>query len=75
MSLRSSFRFDGTSNRWKNVRLPAVGSTVMATGTFQDISDDGRGEPILKLLDMNYWMSEAAASSPTRTIGHRKTGR
>ena len=75
-SSHSSFKFDGTSNRWKNVRLPAVGSTISATGIFEDISDHGRGEPVLNLLDMSYGSSETVVSSPTRTIGHRrKAGR
>ena len=75
-SLHSSFQFDGTSNRWKNVRLPAAGSIVSATGIFEDISDRGRGEPVLNLLDISYGPSETVVSSPIRTIGHRhKAGR
>ena len=72
--LHSSFEYDGTSNRWKNVRPPVTGSTVTATGTFQDISDGGHGEPILSLLDISYGATETVAASPTRTIGHRRTG-
>ena len=67
-----SFEYDGGSNRWKNVRPPATGSVVTATGTFQDIARDGRGEPVLNLLDISYGATEAIAASPTRTIGHRK---
>ena len=40
--LNSSFRLDGTSNPWKNTPLPSVGSTVIATGTFEVLS---RGTP------------------------------
>ena len=73
--LHSSFEYDGTSNRWKNVRPPVTGSTVTATGTFQDISDGGHGEPILSLLDISYGATETVGvTSPTCTIGHRRTG-
>ena len=72
-SLYSSFTFDGTSNRWKNVPLPAIGSMVSATGIFEDVVDRG---PILALLNMSYGPSETAVASPTRIIGHRsKAGR
>ena len=75
MCLHFSFEYDGTSSRWKNVRLPVTGSTVMAIGTFQDVSGDGHGEPVLSLLDISYGMAETVSASPTRTVGHRKTVR
>lgn len=71
----SSFEYDGTSNRWKNVRLPITGSTVVAAGAFQDVSGDGDGEPVLNLLDISYGIPETVVASPTRTIGHRKAPR
>lgn len=72
MCLYLSFEYDGTSNRWKNVRPPVTGSIVTAIGTFKDISNDGGGVPVLNLLDISYGSSnEATTPSPTRTIGHR----
>jgi len=69
------FQFEADSGRWKNLRLPPTGSTVIATGAFKDIADDGHGEPILTLLDMSFGVSEAVVASPTRTIGHRRAGK
>ena len=67
-----SFKYDGTSNRWKNVRLPLTGSIVTATGTFEDVFGDEYDHPVLNLLDISYGANnDAATQSPTRTIGHR----
>ena len=63
-----SFQLDGTSNRWKNTPLPSVGSTVIATGTFEGTFEQGY---ILNLLDVSFGAVEAAAASPTRTVGPR----
>ena len=64
--LDSSFQLDGTSNRWKNTPLPSVGSTVIATGTFEGTFEQGY---TLNLLDVSFGSVEAA--SPTRTAGPR----
>lgn len=66
--LKSSFRLDGTSNRWKNTPLPSVGSTVIATGTFEGTFEQGH---ILNLLDVSFGAVEAATASPTRAAGPR----
>ena len=66
--LNYSFRLDGTSNRWKNTPLPSVGSTVIATGTFEGTFEQGY---MLNLLDVSFGAVEAAAASPTRTAGLR----
>ena len=66
-----SFEYDGTSNRWKNVRPPVAGSVVTATGSFYDLFGDQNSIPVLRLLDISYGGGgEAAVASPTRTIGH-----
>jgi len=39
--LNFSFWLDGTLNWWKNTPLPAVGSTVIATGTFEGTFERG----------------------------------
>ena len=67
-----SFKYDGTSNRWKNVRLPVAGSIVTATGTFEDMFGEEDNNPVLNLLDVNYGATnDSVAHSPTRTVGHR----
>ena len=66
--LNSSFRLDGTSNRWKNTPLPSVGSTVIATGTFEGTFEQGY---TLNLLDVSFGAVEAVAASSTRTAGPR----
>ena len=64
-----SFEYDGTSNRWKNVRPPVTGSIVTAVGSFKDSLG---GSPILNLLDISYGSSgETTTPSPTQTIGYR----
>ena len=73
--LHPSFEYDGTSSRWKNLRPPVTGSTVMAAGTFRDISEDGNGEAVLNLLDISYGVPETVSGSPTRTVGHRRAVR
>ena len=70
--LCSSFEYDGTSNRWKNVRPPVTGSIVTAVGSFKDTLS---GTPILNLLDISYGSNESTTPSPTRTVGYRGTQR
>ena len=45
-----SFKYDGTSSRWRNVHLPIVGSFVTATGIFAGVLEDDR--PVFDLLDI-----------------------
>lgn len=71
-TLNISFKYDVTSNRWKNVRLPTAGSIVAATATFEDVSGDEYDHPLLNLLDISYGAaSDAVTQSPTRAVGHR----
>lgn len=49
----------------------ATGSTVTVIGTFQDVLDDGQGEPVLSLLDISYEIPETVSGSPTCTVGHK----
>jgi hypothetical protein len=52
-----------------------VGTIIVTTGTFQDITESGHSEPILNLLDISYGTPETATASPTHTIGHHKAPR
>jgi len=75
IGLTFRFQYEGGSARWKNLHLPPTGSTVIATGAFKGVADDGRGEPILALLDVSFGTLETVTASPTRTIGHRRVGK
>ena len=72
LTYHSSFEYDGTSKRWRNTRLPLVGSMVVAIGTFKRVSREGC---ILELLDITFGPSEATPVSPTRSIRYHKTNK
>ena len=73
-ALRSRFEYETESGRWKNLRLPPTGSTIIATGAFKG-RDEDCGEPILVLLDVSFSTPELVSASPTRTVGHRRIGK
>jgi hypothetical protein len=66
------FQFEAESGRWKNLRLPSPGSTIIATGAFNGVANNAHGEAVLTLLDVSFGTPETVSASPTRTIGHRR---